>query len=126
MSATLAGVLLLGALGAGWYLLRGRDKERPGHEQSSTPYPGVAIESAPGTSTCVAMRQFDGKRFLPHEAPILPLADCDIEHCNCCYVRYRDRRSESDRRLIDGANHGANGLAEQRHGPGRRQSDRQG
>ena len=37
------------------------------------------------------------RRFLSSEAPLLPLAGCTEQYCQCRYVHYEDRR-ERDRR----------------------------
>lgn len=46
---------------------------------------------------CTAWQQQDGERYLMHEAPELPLAQCDAAKCNCRYVRFEDRREEARR-----------------------------
>ena len=51
-----------------------------------------------GAGACDSSRRLHGKRFLSPDAPTLPLADCDTEHCRCRYVHHRDRRDGEDRR----------------------------
>lgn len=46
---------------------------------------------------CTACKEQRGKRYLMHEAPSLPLPNCDAAHCRCRYVRYPDRREEARR-----------------------------
>ncbi len=123
MSAKLVAILLLSSLWGGWYFLRARNQSAPSNKPSPPKFPGVAIGSSHGVVTCAAMQQLDGKRFLPDEAPMLPLAECDVERCNCCYVRYRDRRSDGDRRSLYGSNNGFVESLEHRGGDGRRVSD---
>lgn len=64
-------------------------------------------------------------RFLAKDAPPVPLAGCTMkEHCQCRYLKHKDRRSESRRlvefgmsaRLFDGS--------ERRRIGGRRKTDR--
>jgi hypothetical protein len=51
-------------------------------------YPGDA---------CDAVKRIGAKRFLPGEAPGLPVPGCDRSHCNCRYAHHGDRRDD-DRR----------------------------
>lgn len=51
-----------------------------------------------GTGACDSARRLHGKRFLSPDAPTLPLAHCDAEHCRCRFVHHRDRRDGEDRR----------------------------
>jgi hypothetical protein len=46
---------------------------------------------------CDAVKRIGGKRFLPGEAPEIPLPGCDAAKCSCRYVHHADRRN-SDRR----------------------------
>ena len=60
----------------------------------------TAIESR--GITCPAVRDLLDVRLLERtdSPPTLPVAGCNMEHCNCRYVRYADRRdSGKDRRL---------------------------
>jgi hypothetical protein len=48
---------------------------------------------------CDAVKRIGTKRFLPDEAPGIPVPGCDAAKCSCRYVhhddrRHRDRRSE--------------------------------
>lgn len=51
-----------------------------------------------GAGACAAARALHGKRFLSPQAPALPLATCDSQHCRCRFVHHRDRRDGEDRR----------------------------
>lgn len=54
---------------------------------------GVAIKCTNG-GRCAAVAALEGKRFLSDEAPMLPLADCDIpDACKCIYEHFNDRRT---------------------------------
>ena len=48
---------------------------------------------------CDAAKALGEKRFLSHEAPDLPLVDCDRDKCTCRYIHHSDRRSNEERRL---------------------------
>lgn len=56
-------------------------------------YAGVEIRPAQA-GCCKAVQRLAGRRFLPDEAPLLPLPDCDQAVCNCRYKRLVNRRSE--------------------------------
>jgi hypothetical protein len=47
--------------------------------------------------SCDAVKRIGAKRFLPSEAPGIPVLGCDAERCSCRYVHHEDRR-HSDRR----------------------------
>ncbi|MCB1887660.1 MAG: hypothetical protein KDH20_08640 [Rhodocyclaceae bacterium] len=63
------------------------------------PYRCVSIRR-PGRS-CEAVRALAGKRYLPDEAPRLPLETCDEAFCSCGFRRHRDRRSHDRRNAFD-------------------------
>src|SRR5688572_4270198 len=69
-----------------------------------TPAPAAAFQSVSilqGPNACCASKDLAKVRFLAKQAPMLPLAKCDMQHqCHCRYVKHTDRRTES-RRLID-------------------------
>lgn len=49
-------------------------------------------------SPCPAIREYEGRRLLSSEAPMLPLPDCDQSDCNCRFEHYKDRRTGENRR----------------------------
>jgi hypothetical protein len=49
------------------------------------------------SDACDAVKQIGAKRFLPGEAPEVPVAGCDAAKCSCRYVHHDDRR-HNDRR----------------------------
>jgi hypothetical protein len=55
------------------------------------------VEVHCGSTGCGAARSLAGIRFLPHEAPALPVPECTNATCTCAYVHHEDRR-EDDRR----------------------------
>jgi hypothetical protein len=46
---------------------------------------------------CDAVKRLGAKRFLPDEAPGIPVPGCDAAQCSCRYVHHDDRRHD-DRR----------------------------
>lgn len=81
-----------------WWILR-RRAAVPVDTASArprNPYHCVAIKR--GSRACAAANALEGRRFLPAEAPLLPLASCDVEGCVCKYARFDDRRDEERRR----------------------------
>lgn len=60
-------------------------------------FPGVGIKPCP--NSCYSASILQRKRFLPSEAPMLPLNDCDRAVCECTYNHFTDRRSGEDRRF---------------------------
>jgi hypothetical protein len=57
---------------------------------------GVSLR--PGPHACQAVQALAGQRFLPQEAPAMPLATCDQQKCQCAFSHHRDRRDQDDRR----------------------------
>jgi len=82
----------------------------PATSRRARSYHSVAIRYD-GNAACPVVKQFpmqptlstqappflETRRFLSSEAPLLPLAGCTVESCQCRYVHYEDRR-ERDRR----------------------------
>ncbi len=90
-----------------------------------TPNKYAGVEISVPMNGCAAAEAQKGRRYLQSEAPMLPLAGCNREHCRCKFVKYSDRRDGEDRRadlgefatIHDSAN------SNRRRGPGRRDSD---
>jgi hypothetical protein len=57
---------------------------------------GVTIQ--PCAQPCPAALALADRRFLPEQAPALPLAGCDQRRCQCAYRHHADRRDADDRR----------------------------
>ena len=57
---------------------------------------GVSLK--PGLEACPAVQALAGQRFLPAEAPTVPLPGCDQKKCQCAYSHHSDRRERGDRR----------------------------
>ncbi len=64
-------------------------------------YPAVSIRTF--RQGCPAVESLKGQRFLPEEAPQLPLPNCTWASCNCVYAHHTDRRTGNiDRRKMIG------------------------
>ena len=57
---------------------------------------GVSVR--PGPHACPAVLELAGQRFLPAEAPAVPLKACAVQKCQCAYGHHGDRRDQEDRR----------------------------
>ncbi|MFU8764261.1 MAG: hypothetical protein ACNA7T_07060 [Haliea sp.] len=63
-----------------------------------------AVSIAACSSACAAVLDVEGKRFLPGEAPQIPLPGCNSRDCKCTYQHHEDRRDpEHDRRQFESA-----------------------
>jgi hypothetical protein len=96
-----------------WAVMRWRRPAEARPVPRSTP--GAPARPAPGLRKAIA-RRFHGvsircpaehcaaaaaltdRRFLPEEAPSLPLPGCTEARCQCAYAHHKDRRAEDDRR----------------------------
>ena len=105
MTTTLIVIVL--ALGGVWFYVRQRNaREVARHAEanakdrrkssSKSDYHAVAIRYA--AKACSAAKDLEGHRFLATAAPRLPLPGCDLDHCECRFQHYEDRRSGRDRR----------------------------
>jgi len=101
MTAALLAILIL-VLAAVLWRRFSNGKARPTRKRSAMPpaqagtgYRCVSIDA--GLNACRAAHRLTGRRFLPREAPALPLATCDEKQCACRYVHHSDRRDD-DRR----------------------------
>jgi hypothetical protein len=102
---------------------RGRRTPRPSNITSSTnPWHAVAI--AAGPRACPAVRELNDKRFLPADAPSVPLRDCTSPlSCQCIYRHYTDRRVGL-RRAVDRGSYRVYGGHDRRQAiRGRREDD---
>jgi len=86
-------------------------------------YHCVAIINS--NSPCDAVKQLEGKRFLPIRAPAFPLPRCTADNCQCHYIHYDDRREYERRNLYGryGSTPPANIDHERRNISGRRNAD---
>ena len=59
-------------------------------KQPSSKYRCVELQFE--SDACVAVKQFEAKRFLPGEVPPIPVTGCDAVRCACRYAYHNDRR----------------------------------
>lgn len=85
------------------------------------------VSIKPSLECCLAVQELQGQRFLPREAPSLPVAGCDQKKCQCTLTHHADRRSPGERRSGWGSYGGflasAKTAAERRARRGRRSTD---
>ena len=83
------------------------------------------VSVRPSRPACAAVLRFRNFRFLPAEAPIFPLSECDVSRCDCRYEHHADRRRGQRRRDDAEVSRGLYTGPERRSAnPGRRASDR--
>ncbi len=103
MSLTIA-LVVIAVIGLVYYFIRQkesatdqrRDESRPTSKAPATTFHAVSI--AFESTACSAAKSLDGKRFLSDAAPQVPLAQCDVQDCQCRFEHYQDRREADDRR----------------------------
>ncbi|HMN44061.1 MAG TPA: hypothetical protein PKE27_05795 [Povalibacter sp.] len=106
-------------------LLSRLNRSEPQEPRAAKPHsPFQAIAIYRGLDACDMAKKFSEHRFLAREAPTLPLQGCTMsQSCQCRYLKFRDRRTES-RRLNDfGAATRRYGQGERRGFRGRRKGD---
>jgi hypothetical protein len=84
-----------------------------------------AVTIIPLDNACEAAQALGDSRILSSEAPLLPLAECDVGNCQCRFAHHKDRRRSEDRRdPYRGSLTGGTGSFEQekRRRPDRRRS----
>jgi hypothetical protein len=87
--------------------------------------PFHAVSVAGGWECCSAVSELEGCRFLPQDAPKLPLPGCDQARCRCGYEHHADRRAGPRREAefgIPGV--GFRPIEERRVGSSRRANDK--
>lgn len=98
------------------------DPDRIAKVQPDTRFHAVSLENLSGA--CAAAYAIEGERFLPGEAPQLPLPECDVPVCNCLYVHHNDRRvGENRRQRWTGSVGNSGGAVKERRGAGDRRSN---
>lgn len=73
-------------------------------DPSASRYRGVQI-NAVEADCCTAVREINGRRFLSHDVPRVPLGGCDVAKCRCTYELFEDRRTGMRRNPQIGAEH---------------------
>ena len=98
IALVLIAVAILIAL-ALWWRLGGKRQHRRAVRERNLKRPLDSyhcVELRYRSDACDAVKRMGAKRFLPGEAPEIPLPGCDAK-CSCRYVHHEDRR-HSDRR----------------------------
>jgi len=68
----------------------------------STEHPYHCVIVIHGEPSCQGAKSIINTCYLSHDAPEIPLEDCDIAQCHCHYVHKEDRRnSQSENRRLD-------------------------
>ena len=95
----LIAVAALIALALWWRFGRKRQPSRAARVRDpKRPYDDYrCVELHYGKDACDAVKRVGDKRFLPGEAPDVPLPGCNAARCSCRYVHHDDRR-HNDRR----------------------------
>ena len=84
-----------------------------------------SVSVVPGTSACKAAQELRGRRFMPLEAPRLPLGGCaSQDHCTCKYQHHADRRGGPRRADDDEQSNSAKPPEKERRRPGERRERR--
>jgi hypothetical protein len=121
-------IVAVGLAAGGAWLAFGRKKGLRPASSRPVSYRCVGIQPADPVSSCEVARAMSGRRFLPGQAPHLPLSGCTAARCACKYVHFDDRRA-GDRRSDLGQQvrkfHSLD-WAERRSSRGRRKTDRRG
>jgi len=88
--------VLLAVAGAFWWCsTAARKKCQAAPALTRTPCSGYhCVEVKTGNYACAAAEQLGEVRFLPNEAPSLPLPGCSAPECACSFVHYDDRRDD--------------------------------
>ncbi len=95
--------------------------ESPAKRTFREPFHAVTVRTT--AKSCAAAHEIAGQKYLSAEAPRLPLESCDCANCPCRYMHSADRRGRQ-RRTLDSERIMRRILGENRHGRGRRQTDR--
>lgn len=116
-------MVLAGAGGAWWWLRRERNSADENDEMTGGRYHCVAIH--PGEGACRTALTLKSQRFLSDEAPLLPLASCDVARCRCTFEHHKDRRRSNRRNPYTAQSHTfvVQGGVDRRGRRGRRDTD---
>jgi len=91
-------VLLVAAVVLGWRHLATQKKPLAAPAARRAARSGYhCVEVRTGNYACAAAEQLGEVRFLPNEAPSLPLPGCSAQKCTCSFVHYDDRRDDERR-----------------------------
>lgn len=74
--------------------------QRPMERDQNTSDPQHhAVSLRLSANACDAAKALIGKRFIATQAPIFPIAGCDVASCSCGYLHHADRRDAPRRDL---------------------------
>ena len=65
--------------------------------RQTTTHRYASVELRCSKTACAAAQGLKGRAILAAEAPVLPLAGCDAESCQCGYDKADDRRQDPRR-----------------------------
>ena len=99
IASVLIAVAALTALAFWWYqrATRSHPRERRARAPARTAGNYRCVELRYRGDACDAVKRVGARRFLPVEAPAIPMSGCDVALCSCRYVHHDDRRDD-DRR----------------------------
>ncbi|WP_065187624.1 hypothetical protein [Shewanella woodyi] len=115
----LGGILVLLIIAVSFYIYHQPHRKRkraakaaPTHITESTPevkttpfcstqHPYHCVTIIQGEPACQAVKEIDNTYYLSHEAPHIPLKECDIAQCNCHYQHKEDRRGTQENRRLE-------------------------
>lgn len=89
---------VLAAVACFWWARRRSSAAAVESSSARTLHPYRCVAIARAAKSCTAASDLEGRRFLPAEAPLLPLPGCDAAACQCRYARFDDRRDDDRRR----------------------------
>lgn len=78
-----------------WLTKRLSRRTQPEPESRAPSWHGVSIVA--GATCCARARSSRGRKWLPGEAPRLPLPGCDARKCECVFRHHQDRRERRRR-----------------------------
>ncbi|MDP1862696.1 MAG: hypothetical protein Q8K52_02185 [Thiobacillus sp.] len=95
MEAFFVSVLLVVAGVFWWHRTAAQKKIQVPPAVTRAPRSGYhCVEVKTGNYACEAAAKLGEVRFLPNEAPTLPLPGCSAPKCACSFVHYDDRRDD--------------------------------
>ena len=92
MNVVLVALVLLIAV---WFFIKLKKPNKKPLKVARGKYHCVTVHYSKGA--CEAVMQFDGKRLLSDEAPVLPLTRCDAKKCHCHFEHHEERRVDERR-----------------------------
>ena len=95
MVSVFVSVLLVVVVVFWWHRATAQKKIQAAPAVTRAPRSGYhCVEVKTGNYACEAAAKLGEVRFLPNEAPSLPLPGCSAPKCACSFVHYDDRRDD--------------------------------